>query len=210
VSAPNEFNKDLAFSEQASQREFWMDAYRQFFVDLVDYTCNFPEGSRAQLNGIDRVLTLKSGREVRIDEKTRRPRYSPGEHGILLEVVSNNTTPGNDGWMNKSLMIDYLAYGFAGPEVAYLFPWDALRKAWVNNRNNWKEKAWAEVDGFKAIPARNPNEGYTTWSVAVPTDTLLAAVSSAQVVEVSNKGETGGNEESREDLYGEDEQVGLV
>jgi hypothetical protein len=163
----NDFRKDLAFSENASNESFWQDIYEVAFPSMVcAVACSGDTAS--QRLGIDRLVHLSSGRTLRIDEKVRRVVYED----ILIEYLSNDVT-GAPGWIEKELQIDYLAYAFLPTETVYLLPWDLLRRAWRRNKNNWLNK-------YKTIRAQNP--GYVTLSVAVPIRTLRIEVANASMV----------------------------
>jgi len=122
--------------------------------------------------GIDRIIMLANGQSISIDEKKRGKVYGD----ILLEYISVDTT-GAPGWIEKDLVIDYLAYAFIPSKRCYLFPWLLLRRAWRQFGEGWKEK-------YCKIIAQN--NGYQTISVAVPIEILQAAVASACVIDVSS------------------------
>ena len=166
----NDFYEDLAFSTGASLEDFWGDAYRIAFPDMVRYeTCEDLDWQRL---GVDRVIYLSSGHTLHIDEKTRRKVY----HDIVLEYVSNDryNTP---GWIEKNLSMDYLAYAFLPTRKVFLFPWQPLRRAWETNKSNWLAK-------YRNV--RAPNHGYNTLSVAIPIIELRREVAQAMVVTVPN------------------------
>lgn len=163
------FREQLAFSEAASDEPFWDAVYKKAFPNMVNHmVCS--GDTHSQRIGIDRLILLSSGRTLAIDEKKRREEYND----ILLEYVSVDTT-GAPGWIEKDLMIDYLAYAFMKSQRVYLFDWLALRRAWLHYRDEWKRK-------YQVIVAQN--NGYKTLSLAVPKETLRAAVSLAMVVQL--------------------------
>lgn len=126
--------------------------------------------SQGQYLGIDRVVYLSSGKTLYVDEKLREQVYSD----ILLEYLSNDAT-GSPGWIEKDLLIDYMAYAFLPNRRCYLFDWRMLRRAWRHFKDEW-------MAFYDHCPAKNP--GYTTWSLAVPTRVLLKAVKNASIIEV--------------------------
>lgn len=172
MAVVHEFQAELEFSQKASCETFWDAVYRKAFPNLVSHMpC--PGNTASQRMGIDRVIHLSSGRTITVDEKKRRKDYPD----ILLEFVSVDTT-GAPGWMEKDLAIDYLAYAFLPSRRCYLFPWDMLRRAWLNYRRDWLAK-------YPHWPAENA--GYKTWSVAVPIQTVRKAVAQAALIDVSSE-----------------------
>ncbi|MCP4651099.1 MAG: hypothetical protein GY853_13610 [PVC group bacterium] len=165
----NNFHEDLKFSENASEENFWQAIYTKAFPDML-YNIQCKGNNQGQRLGIDRLIYLKSGKTLYIDEKKRRGTYND----ILLEYLSNDTT-GAPGWMEKDLLIDYLAYAFMPTQVCYLFPWQLLRRVWLKFKNEWKIN-------FKIPPAKN--KGYNTHNVAIPTKLLRDKVYSAAVIQL--------------------------
>lgn len=168
-SVVNEFRSDLRFSQAASDEPFWDEIYRKAFPDMAAHMV-IDTNSQAQRLGIDRVITLNSGKTLYVDEKKRRQSWGD----ILLEYISADTT-GAPGWIEKPLQIDYLAYAFMDVRRAYLFPWQMLRRVWLHYKDVW-------LGSYKIVPAQNRN--YTTYSVAVPINELLAAVKNAGIIQL--------------------------
>lgn len=163
------FERDLKFSEEASDEAFWDAIYKKAFPNMVNHMLCSGD-TKSQRMGIDRLVLLSNGKVLRIDEKKRREVYDD----ILLEFVSVDTT-GAPGWIEKDLAIDYLAYAFMPIERVYLFPWDMLRRAWKYYKREW-------IARYPRITAQN--DGYKTFSVAVPIDTLRRSVSIASVIQL--------------------------
>lgn len=109
------------------------------------------------------MLTLESGKTLLVDEKVRDKDWPD----ILLEYWSNyeKRVP---GWVAKDLACDFIAYAFIPSATCYLLQFQMLRKAWRENYREWVEK-------YPKVEAMNRN--YTTVSVAVPTEVLLASMS---------------------------------
>lgn len=167
-SITNNFHEDLRYSLDSSLEDFWEAIYHKAFHNLEHIeVCDNLE---LQKQGVDKVIYLSNGNVLYIDEKCRRKVY----RDIALETVSNTYT-GAAGWINKDLQMDYLAYAFMPIKRAYLFSWPMLRKAWIENREEWQEK-------YRPIIA--PNNGYTTISVPVPIKKLLIAVVNASVIQL--------------------------
>jgi hypothetical protein len=172
ISAPlHDFQERLLWSEDASGEPFWDAVYRKAFPNLVNHMqCN--GNTTSQRMGVDRVLHLSNGRTLYIDEKKREREYDD----ILLEYVSVDST-GAPGWMEKDLSIDYLAYAFMPSKRCYLFPWLMLRRAWMRFGEDWKQQ-------HRIVQARN--NGYSTWSVAVPIAVVQQAVRRAMIIDVAD------------------------
>ena len=169
------FQSSLAKSHAQEAAPWWDTVYRRAFPGLVSVVSVRQDGW-AQRGGIDRVLTLSSGKTLTVDEKVREKSYPD----ILLEQWSSfeRKTP---GWMQKDLACDFIAYAFVPDQRCYLFPFPTLRRAWLDNGRDWLTAARDGHDGFRRVEAKN--EGYTTVSVAVPIPALLAALHKAQIVD---------------------------
>ena len=165
----NNFNADLAYSQTASEEQFWADVYRKAFPNIVNQMpC--PGDYESQRMGIDRVILLSNGMTLRVDEKKRRIEYSD----ILIEFLSNDKT-GALGWIEKNLAINYIAYAFMESRRVYLLDWMMLKRAWHKFGDDWKRR-------YPIIKAQNKT--YTTHSVAVPTNVLLGCMRTAIIIEV--------------------------
>jgi hypothetical protein len=165
----NYFSEDLDFSYAASDEDFWQEIYRKAFPDMA-CQMKYEEKSQSQQLGIDRIIHLKSGRTIYIDEKKRRTVYE--DIALEYEHISDKglTWP---GWIEKQLSIDYLAYAFMPIKKVLLYDWPMLRRAWVENKEDWFNR-------FEKITAEN--KGYKTWSLCVPFADLHKAVSVARVI----------------------------
>lgn len=168
IAPIHDFAESLARSHAQADAPWWLDVYRTAFPNLASAVCVRSDGW-AQRAGIDRVLTLASGRTITIDEKVRDKDWPD----ILLEVWSDKDRRVR-GWMQKELAIDYLAYAFVPTCKCYLFPFQTLRRAWRQNGSEW----WIK---YEHIEARNRN--YVTESVAVPIEILMAALGDAMKIE---------------------------
>ena len=165
----NDFAEDLKFSEEASEEGFWQAIYQTAFPDMVG-SIHCKGDNQGQRLGIDRLIYLKSGKVLFIDEKKRRV----VRDDILLEYLSNDSTNA-PGWMEKDLQIDYLAYAFMPIKRCYLFPWQMLRRVWLKYREEWEKE-------FSIPPAQN--KGYRTHSVAIPINLLKKKVYLASVIQL--------------------------
>ncbi len=169
------FDRSLALSQEQEAAPWWEPVYRQAFPGFVCMV-SVREDGWAQRGGIDRVITLKSGRTVTVDEKVRAKSYGD----ILLERWSSRERR-TAGWAQKDLACDYIAYAFVPDRRCYLLPALSLRAAWLANGRDWIANAEAGAEGFRTVLAKN--EGYTTESIAVPIETLMRAMQAAQIVD---------------------------
>lgn len=163
------FAERLAYSEHDDDESFWLDAYRQYFPDMVTQT-PIRRDCLAQRLGMDRLIVLQSGATVAIDEKKRAENWKD----VLLEYIANDRS-GAPGWIEKDLQIDYIAYAFMPSHKVYLLNWLLLRRAWKLNKTLWLRQ-------YKPVPAQN--DGYVTWSLPVPLGTLFYALNQAVLVVV--------------------------
>lgn len=167
----HDFKTCLRWSELQSDEPFWQEVYRKAFPDLVVCASTAAAGKSAlQTQGVDRYIVLKSGRELRIDEKKRGKKYDD----FLLEYISNDKTR-SPGWMNKPLRIDFLAYAFMTDRRVYLLQWDILRRAWLHYKAEWIRKY-----GTKEAQ----NRGYKTLSVPVPIHVVQNAIRTAGIIDI--------------------------
>lgn len=169
------FEESLALSHAQEDADWWPVVYGKAFPGHLTAVSVRNDGW-AQRGGIDRVITLKSGKTVTVDEKVRYASYGD----IALETWSNfeKKIP---GWIQKDLACDFIAYAFVPDERCYLFSFPVLRRAWLENGAEWLRNAREAIGGFRFVDAQNPN--YVTRSVAVPISDLLDAMSQAQVID---------------------------
>ena len=152
-----------------SDEDFWEEIYKKAFPGMV---CQMKHDGKSQSQqlGIDRIIHFRSGKTLYIDEKKRRKEYPD----ILLECahIGNN---GNKwpGWIEKDLLIDYLAYAFMPSRKVLLYDWQMLRLAWVQNKQKWFDK-------FKPVSAENKD--YKTYSLPIAFADLHKAVSVARII----------------------------
>jgi len=163
----HDFNASLAKSKTYEDAPWWLDVYRAAFPDL-EAAVSVRSDGWAQRGGVDRVITLASGRTLTVDEKVREQDWPD----ILLEYWSDEQRR-VPGWVAKNLACDFIAYAFVPSQTCYLLPFQTLRRAWRLNGRDW-------VGRYKRVEAQN--KGYVTVSVAVPTGELLAAMQGAMSV----------------------------
>lgn len=163
----HEFYASLAKSEAVAEESWWEDVYRKefhFFESMERIVGDCPQ----QRQGVDRIIHLKDGKQVYIDEKVRHTDYDD----ILIEVRSS-AEQNTKGWACKPLHCDYIAYVFLPSKRCYFLPFQQLQRAL---RKNWY--AWNTT--CKKVEAQN--RGYTTESLAVPIPELQRAITDASVI----------------------------
>jgi hypothetical protein len=167
----HKFNEDLEYSHQVANADWWEVVYRKAFPDFLTMG-DIQQNGWCQQSGVDRIIVLKSGKIIRVDEKVRREDYGD----ILLEFLSSEErkTP---GWIEKPLNCDFIAYAVEPTKKCYLLPFETLRRAWARNRIKW----------LQGRIIRAKNEGYTTCSVAVPVKTLLIELVCSTVFDFSEE-----------------------
>ena len=172
MSTVHDFQESLAKSQAQADAPWWLEVYRKAFPDLQSSVCVRQDGW-AQRGGIDRVLTLSSGKTLTIDEKVRENNWPD----IALESWSQHygyKDPRNvPGWAAKKLACDFIAYAFVPSATCYLLPFQTLRRAFMANYLDWKRE-------HGELPARN--NGYQTLFVPVPIPVLMAALADAMEV----------------------------
>lgn len=165
----HDFAEHLKQANSSDAYQLFDRGYKRFFGTRIVRIERHPNDMRRQRQGIDVTVHVAGDHDYRIEEKYRPDRIYPD---ILLEYVSVDTT-GAPGWMEKDLHIDYLAYGFAKLQTIYMLPWPALKLAWEINKEKWQTL-------YKPVAARN--NGYTTWSVAVPIWDVRKAIGDAACI----------------------------
>src|SRR5690606_18143943 len=105
------FAESLARSEQQADAPWWEQVYRNAFPDFAGMVCVRKDGW-AQRGGIDRVITLESGKTVTVDEKVRAESWPD----ILWEFWSDHQRK-LKGWCAKAMACDYVAYAFVPTQV---------------------------------------------------------------------------------------------
>lgn len=168
------FEASLALSQQHEDAPWWPAIYDRAFPGHLSAVSVRQDGW-AQRGGIDRVVTLKSGKTVTVDEKVRMKDWPD----IALERWSDNKRK-VPGWVQKDLSCDFIAYAFVPSQVCYLFPFLTLRRAWTLEGRRWCELAEAGQGGFHVILADNGR--YVTESIGVPTEILLSAIRQSMVI----------------------------
>ena len=165
------FSDSLERSKNQANAKFWNDLYETAFPDILTMASMRDDGW-AQRAGIDRSITLKSGKTLWIDEKVRYVDYGD----ILLEYYSDyeNKTL---GWAVKDLASDYIAYAIVPKFIAYLFPFQDLKRAARKNMQKWVNQY-----GFQYAN----NVSYKTAFIPVPKIELFSELNKAMEVKITS------------------------
>jgi len=141
-----DFNRQLAEGEQG---EAYLDDFlRQRGHSVRDATRD------EQRQGIDRVITTRQGKVMRVEYKTDQTATRTGN--AFVETVSVDTA-GKMGWALTS-QADYLIY-YVPERVIYVLPLKSVH--------------WALPGWMRDYPARTAsNRGYDTHGVLVPLEVL--------------------------------------
>jgi len=165
----HDFYERLSYSESPEHEPFWQAVYQKAFPNLI-FAQSCKGKCQGQYAGIDRVIQLKSGQTIKIDEKMRPEDYPD----ILLEYISNDKLQ-TSGWIEDDLLIDFLAYAFSPSKRCYLLPWQSLKRVWNHFKNDW-------IKNYPRIEAKNP--GYKTISVAIPIPILLNEIKNSMIIKI--------------------------
>lgn len=158
----HDFKTSLQMSHAAEDLPCWEQIYREFFPGMKAMVNHRQDGWH-QRQGIDRSITLHNSKQILIDEKARGRSY---QGDILLEYISCDRD-NSPGWVEKSLMADYICVAYLHSGHALLLPVIQLQMAWQANKDKWLKQ-------FKLPPAKN--RGYNTLNVAVPERILFSAI----------------------------------
>jgi hypothetical protein len=179
MTTVHDFKTSLQQSHAQSGAPWWETVYREAFPGFATMT-DVRQDGWAQRGGIDRVVVLRDGTTLKVDEKVRYETYPD----ILLEFWSDKDRQ-IPGWIEKDLTCDFIAYAFVPSATCFLFPFHTLRRAWDENKVEWGLKAGARTEGFRYVDADNGS--YITRSCAVPLTALRAALTDAMVIHWSNQ-----------------------
>lgn len=167
TATEHNFADSLARSHAQADAPWWHEVYRAAFPGFAAAVCVRDDGW-AQRGGIDRVITLKSGRTITVDEKVREKDWPD----VLLERWSDEARE-IPGWVQKPLACDFIAYAFIPSQTCFLLPTLTLQRAWRIYGRDWCSK-------YGTVRARN--NGYVTASIPVPRAVLFNSMSDAMQV----------------------------
>ena len=157
----NDFKADLAFSHTAEDSDIWPMIYAKAFHKYAAMTSTRDDGQMQRL-GVDRTIITRSGKAVYIDEKVRRKWYGD----ILLEYIANDNKM-SEGWVEKPLFCDYIAYAVPIKRKCFILPVQQLQAAWIMNKDDWLNKYGTR---------QADNKHYKTLNCPVPIDILFKQI----------------------------------
>lgn len=160
----HDFDESLDLSNRRAQELWVLDMYRAAYPN-VETLAYVRKDGWAQRGGVDRVVTLSSGKTITHDEKFREKVWND----FCLEYFSDLRQK-TRGWVAKDLACDVIAYAFVPIKTAYFLPFQTLREAWRRNHESW-------VSEYPKIDAENKT--WITRSVAVPIPVVLDALGDA-------------------------------
>ena len=142
----HDFNERLEFS-QGNKIITDKEIIRQSIPKCVNVIKTSEELDRL---GIDYIAELTGGAKIYIDVKTREKGASRwwkhNEPELALEIWSvypDENNKGKQGWtLSNSSNVDLILYTFdkSDCEKFYLLPFQHLRKAFINNCQDWLKK----------------------------------------------------------------------
>ena len=161
------FDESLQMSENHEKK--LLEYYKQKFPDMSCIMKTASENSQVQRLGVDRIVVLKNGNTIKVDEKIR----GKFRKDILLEFVKNDNTNAR-GWIEEELQCDYILYCFTiDQERGFFLPFHELQNAWIRNKEKWIKK-------YGVI--RGKNQNYNSLNCAVPTRILFHEMQRTQFV----------------------------
>lgn len=140
-----EWNKEFSKEEEA-----YKEIYSNFYSpdQIVSITNAQLEMGNHQCMGIDRVIVLKDGSIIRVEEKTRwniRPEKK-NDYGanldICFEYESRDYISGrmDKGWIEKELHVDMILIYYVNVGRAFYYPFKMLQRVWLKNKELWLKK----------------------------------------------------------------------
>jgi hypothetical protein len=171
----NDFDKCLSDSHRAEDWPGWEVIYRQAFPDF-HYMCNHRLDGTHQREGIDRSIITTSAQHILVDEKVRSRNKLTGRvyDDIALEIWSDIGIK-SEGWVQKKLRADYIAYAILPLGVCYLLPVRQLQEAWKRNEKAWKLKYRTIAPESSRWTGAGRAE-WTTLCICVPAVEVLNAI----------------------------------
>lgn len=172
MATVHDFSRSLARSQSYADASWWELVYRTAFPTMAQMLYVAKDGW-AQRAGVDRLITLRSSRTIKVDEKVREEEYDD----FFLEIWSDRARQ-EPGWVWKELDCDYIAYAFVQSQRCYLLPTLDLQRAYRANAPIWKHYR------RQVVANRDPRTGrsWTTEGLLVPIPIVLDAVRDRMLV----------------------------
>lgn len=136
---PNQFQRDLEESNSIQNTEWWNTVHKTAFRNVVQVRPVLDK--LTQSRGVDRVILTQAHEDapihkITIEEKLDQTSY----HNMALETKSTarGDDEGTPGWINKPLISNLLAYGFAQRGEVHYFDTIEFMNLWKSNEVEWK------------------------------------------------------------------------
>jgi hypothetical protein len=179
----NDFYKKLEYSKGKSQQRD-IELLRNYIVGCVDVRVTT---LKEDMNGVDYIVKLREGAEIRVDAKTREKgaskHWKHGQPELALELFSKNPTKDGDdgiiGWvMNEQKEIDLILYTFheSDSKLCFLIPFQHLRMALWKYGDEWKKKYV-----IKPQKNKNGNQYWNASCIFIPYKEVLKAICGVSV-----------------------------
>ena len=169
-----DFQDDLKQADKRADEPFWEKVYKGFFPTFASME-KVPKSDPQQRLGIDRIITLRNGSVIYVEEKRRSEDYSD----FVLEIWSNEGKA-LKGWTRRDLCCDYLAYAIIPSQTCYMLPWSALQLAC---RQNWAQWLDDYPQRFRRQSEdRDSGDIWTSVAFPVPRSVVLQAMTEAMQV----------------------------
>jgi len=156
------FNEKLQFSLSKHVEGALDRIYQNYFFNVSDITrIERINNMNRQRAGIDTIVTLSSGEEIKTQEKWRKRKFT---NDFLIEYCSvyQDHKCKKPGWI-YTCDADYIFAVYEFSDLVKIYPVVQLKLAWTNNFETWIQK-------YRIPPA--PNWEYDTLNVAVPCEIL--------------------------------------
>jgi len=169
----NNFKDQLKYSYE--DPGVFEEAYKRYFPGYVG--SKFVENKDEQYRGIDKILFMRDGRQISVDEKKRGIDYGD----ILLEIFSNDKSK-RLGW-SLTAESEYICYYVVPIKTFYFMRVLEIRKWIVDNGEDIKKVLkGGNVKNIIKVVAKNP--GYNTISIAVKTQVLESCLTEFGIVKL--------------------------
>jgi hypothetical protein len=167
----HDFDKSLAKARINDEDTIWETVYKRAFPSFLT-SAKIDVDGWAQHGGIDRIVILQDGTTLYVDQKMRDGDWND----FALEYWSDLERKA-PGWVEKDLACDYIAYAFKPSKRCYLLPFQQLRSAWKEHKQEW-------LHTFPTFEVQNERNGHrwVTVCVGVPIGVVMEAIKRALIV----------------------------
>lgn len=172
---PQKFTDSLGYSKQFINAPWWEEVYREAFPDFKSMQLIEDNDSRQQL-GIDRIITTPSGKEILVDEKVD----SHPPNNFVCEYTNGDTE--YPSWLEKDAYTDYIAYAYVKHNACYLFPFQALKRTWLKNK-----EIWLNTYTTREVTTAHKKGDYKTTICLVPLPVILETIKTSTRINFSTE-----------------------